>query len=787
MKYILLIVVFVPLSLLKAQIPTTTITGPQTFRSISAIDASGGPVGAVGIEDMITASIRRLYSFKYKVLPSGIDADMNTETIGSTLTNESAVDALPSYIKVKVFAYNASNPYGKGSMIFGMYSSESTAKNNYETFSWLIPSTKKTDGTSEDIKSTEIGYILKRNVTDYYFTDNPNCDAPTQASGWMTPTPLSKYSPDCFYKKGKYRIQPVIVEVTVKNASFRGMELPGIGIIKAEYFPIQNPAPLDVVEMKGSNYEINSFATTVHFGHQFDGAPKNGNRFEVSGIKTAFRGAKFTGIYGSTTTINNVDESYDTAYFKVNLKANQELLVALKSGQTLTASKLGSSGFTPSQVTTNAFTIADYKDNNETQFNIWRVSSSTSSRTLKFLANTSGPFIVATAFDVGFKQNTAMPADRRKIFNRADYLDEVLVCAHRGLWAKAGSHDYTDEMGVYHAPDYSGTAENTIPVYDEAINDPNIDWIEFDGRRTKDGVFVAWHDEQIFRMTNKYDDRECIPINVVNERNRAWVKTVDPDRTSWNKLVKNYDWSELKDLHLRDYMGCKVKHDGNYVNPLKMEDALQWLRDQADLGNHIMISMDFKDRDGIAYMHELFQMILERDLEDRVIFSLYARSYSVQDYQAEYGVTFLRQLPLKPTFYEPDDTGKQYGGDLPKRLKEYVNIRDKGHSIFGFSFNINNDQEQVLVDLLNQDPPAFSRDKMWQFTHYEESYMVSFFDNFEHTTPADCNLEEHMKTEKCVHLFWRAHFDWLMNNGVNAIFSDNPESLINYLIAKGLK
>lgn len=344
------------------------------------------------------------------------------------------------------------------------------------------------------------------------------------------------------------------------------------------------------------------------------------------------------------------------------------------------------------------------------------------------------------------------------------------MCAHRGLWGQTGSH---------RNPDYAGIAENTIAAYEKAIDNPYIDWIEFDARRTSDGVFVAWHDPDVWRITNKFDDSECIPIDSVNLRDRLYL---DQHRT-WRKQVKEYTWNEMKDLHLRDYLGCKVKDEqGNYVHPLKLEDAFQWVKDQAAQGKYTALSIDYKD--GLNYLDDLYRLILEYDLEGQVLFSVYARDYALADYQAEYGKSFLKQLPLKPTFYEPTEPS-QYGGSLSNRFNEYLNTRNSGHTLAAVTLNVNSNRDHQLINLVRSNP--FPTDSIWYISHYLEPYMVSIYDNLRITTSVDCDPNQHTKTEACANLFWRADFDWLLNNGTNGIFSDNPEPLIEYLIAKGKK
>lgn len=791
--YLFIFMIMLGHSYLPAQIPTNQISGTQTFTSVSNIDASGDFISDLSVYDMLQASIRRIYATETSQ-ELGIDATFSSSNTNPTLplTNEPNAASFSSVIIVKVYGYDETQVGGKGNVIFGMYSTETSSVNQFKAAGWTIKSNDQSYWKkffSESFTSTNIreGAMIAK----LYSTEDPDCQLPEDGSGfygWLAKNVFSVFSRrnedtgkkeinyNCFLSKGKEIFQPVIVEVTVKNATLRQIAIPGLGRISAAYFPIQTPAATDIVEVKGSNYEVNILKSGLNFGHNIN-TTTSPPRFSVQVNNALYNGAKFTGLYGSTTQINGVSSSSSDGYLKINVKAGQKLTIALENGMTL-SSDFGS---TRTLETSNALSIKDFGNSSSVKnFDIWEVSAQGSARTIKFPFNASGPFVIAHAFDVGFKQNMAMPANKRKLFNRADHLEEVIVCAHRGLWNKVGSHNPVN---------YAGIAENTIDAYEAALANSDVDWMEFDGRRTKDGVFVSWHDEDVYRITNMYDDRECISIEDVNERDRVWVQAEDPDRTSWRKQIRDYSWSELQNLHLRDYLGCKVKTNsgsGSYVNPLKLEDAFQWVKDKAGQNKHTALSIDFKD--GLNYLHELYRLILEKDLEGQVLFSLYAREYSLEDYQNEYGISFLRQLPLKPTFYEPTNPDVQYGGDLPKRLKDYVVANDNGHFIAALTINVNNDQEPTLTNLLRQtDPPAFPVNEIWYVSHYLDPYLVSIYDNLRITSPVDCDPSQHPSLQNCVNLFWRADFDWLLNNGTNGIFSDNPAPLIEFLKAKGKK
>lgn len=748
----------------RAQIPAGS---NGTYTSISPVDNQKRAIPGIGVDQMITFNVKEIFHRK-PIDSTGIDATFvysQSNPDGElSYTGEPNPNFYNSIIIVKVYSFDRLKPGGKGPLIWGIYSTQTTSANIFKQAGWTTG--RKVNGVLKPFSSNKIRFGIQSDST-YYQLNTPNC-VPSKKQGWLAKAGTG-YTQDCIYRKGNISIQPVIVEVTVKNATLRAIKFPRNTIVSAQYFPIENPPANSIVFVKGTNYEINTLTEGLQFGH-FENRDSNfAPRFTLSDVNPSYLGAQFTGIYGSENSTN--------AYLKVNQVPNQEILVAYETGQTLTAGLLGSTGFTPTKVMDNAFSISDDFSGSNIIFSIWRVTSSVP-MIYKFNSGLPGPFIIANAFDVNFRQNPSLPLAKRKLFNRGQFLNDVLVCAHRGLWNKTGQPG----NGTNLPQQLNGIAENSIDAYQAALNNPDVDWIEFDARRTSDGVMVAFHDDYLWRVTNKFDDRECIPINEVNQRDRLYVDS----QPTWKKKISQYTWAEIQNLQLRDYLGCKVKSNngtGSYVNPLRLIDALQWARDK-----NTALSIDFKD--GLYYLDELLKLVLINDLEGQVLFSVYAKDFSLAQYQTEYGMTFLRQIPLKPTFYEPTDIVgvSQYGGDLPQRLAEYVKAADSGYTISAITINVNNDKEPTLTSLIRQsNPPAYPADKIWYVSHYLEPYMVSIYDNLRVAATADCDPTQHPGVMSCVNLFWRGDFDWLLNNGTNGIFSDNPEPLIAFLKAKGKK
>lgn len=673
----------------------------------------------------------------------------NIMQLGYRMQEEGGIlaNAAGGEVRIKVYYYRADAIDGKRMLLYENSSSGNspdyvTNATSYNYSSWHYP-VDPVDGTfwytgrqpwgSYDIKSAALEAV-KDHREHYGCWQNWNTN-------------------DCGYSRGlSEQVIPIIIEVTIHHATLTTFKIPGL----PEVF---NPALLAVIQptgIKGSNYEITDLKSNTSFGHA-------NNRYTIKDVNPEFSSKKITGLFDDDIVEPN-------SYFKMT-PTGGTIFIAIENGGNLNHLP-EFHDYYPSLYKANAFKIE--KGGVAKSFDVFKVTP-LNNLILKTSANASGPFIIADNFDVSFKEDLALPVAKRKLFHRENWLNDILVCAHRGTWGKVGSHNPVD---------YSGIAENTIPAYELAINNPDIDWIEFDGRRTSDGVFVAWHDEGISRVSSFPDDQECIPVDEVNARDKVWRDEHRPTYAPGNLLLKNKTWNTIKDLHLRDYLGCKVKDaSGNYMHPLKLEDGFKWLRDQKALGKHSVISVDYKD--GLKYLDEVYRLILKYDLEGQILLSVYAKEYSLADYQAEYGHDFLKQIPLKPTFYEPVNLATDYGGNVLNRFNEYINAPE--HFVAGFTLNVNYDKDDLLIGVLEQ--PAFPSiaNRVWYMSHYNEPFMASISDNNRVNSTVDCDPRLHPILQLCSNLFWRADFDWLLNNGTNAIFSDNTESLIEYLKAKGKK
>lgn len=678
-------------------------------------------------------------------------------------------DADGGRVSLNVFYYDASAPQGKAALLYSVY----------------------TEQNSPDFKNFHYGYTASNyswNIPPapfYLFGDELSWES-NDISGSALHVAQLTSSGNPSANRASSRILRVIVEISVTNATFYKFRVPGIGEFDPYDF-FQLPT-----QIKGSSYETVTLTNNLTFGHQ-------SNQYEITVLSSTYVNYKMLGFYDQSTT--------DEGYVKATFRGNHDVYLAIPFDRNI-------SHYPEFQAYDNGLVQAAFVLENDNasytrQFDFIRLDKTDiAGETIKFPVDPLyGPFLVAKDFEVSFQEDLALPIEKRKLYHRADWPNDVLVCAHRGTWNKVGSKN---------PPDYSGIAENTTSAYDLAINNPDIDWIEFDARRTHDGVFIAFHDESLHRVTNFADDADCFSLEDVNLRNKLWRKAPEQAATNWvfeKGRINDLNWevvsgqigdeskpaiqalkasgspafNGVKNLVLRDYLGCKVKDDqGDYLHPLKLEDAFEWLAQQKAQGKHTIISVDYKD--GVKHLDELYKMILEYDLEGQILLSVYAKDFALEDYQAEYGTDFLKQIPLKPTFYEPVSgapPANNYGGDLAARIDNYVNAAD--HFLVGITMNINHDGDAALINYVRQPEFTDITDRMWVLTHYQVPFMSSVVDNNDIVSPEDCDPSLHPAWETCPNLFWRADFDWLLNNGTNAIFSDDPDSLIEYLKAKGIR
>lgn len=742
------LLILLPLS----QVVSGQITvGPETVTYTSPNPATDP---GVTVNDMVELKVRDAMNLK-KVTNSGLLAD-----------------AAAGEVIIKVFYYSASASEGKGALLYTVYTDEHTnnpasyVKNShgyrFEDWTWPI-----------------------QPINFFVFGDEMSWESDRIDQSAFHVAQVTNPR-DWTSQRLSNTVLPVIVEISITNATLHKFQVPGLG----------NHDPYDFFNLptriKGTKYETVTLTNNLTFGH-------DDNEYTVTNLNSTYANYKMLGYYGKSTS--------ESGYLKATFSGDEDVYIAIPFDIALS----NYSEFQPYAQTgySNAFMLNNSGASYTRQFNLYKLDNDLiRGKTIKFdMYGLHGPFLVAKDFKVAFEENLALPREKRKLYHRSDWTNDVLVCAHRGIWNKVGSHN---------PPDYSGVAENTIPAYELAIDNPEIDWIEFDARRTYDGVFIAFHDESVHRVTNFADDAECFSLDDVNRRNKLWRKAPEQASTNWvfeKGRINDLNWevvggvigdeskpaiqalkasgspafTGVQNLVLRDFLGCKVKDDqGNYMHPLKLEDALAWLKQQGNLGKHTIISVDYKD--GVKHLDELYKLILEYDLEGQILLSVYAKDFALEDYQAEYGKDFLKQIPLKPTFYEPvagAPPANNYGGDLEARIDNYVDAED--HFMVGITMNINYDGDTQLIDYVRKPEFTDISNRMWVLTHYLVPFMSSVVDNNDIVSPADCDPSLHPAWETCPNLFWRADFDWLLNNGTNALFSDDPNSLIEYLKAKGIR
>ncbi|MEQ6120546.1 glycerophosphodiester phosphodiesterase family protein [Reichenbachiella sp. MALMAid0571] len=601
----------------------------------------------------------------------------------------------------------------------------------------------------------------------------------------------------------------LIVKLETDNASITGLKLPGLGEL--------NPGLLfnsyTKLRIQGSNYEFKPLILNRTFGYDNSASVTNianNSLFYNSGLK-------FTAPYDNLQDPNDPNNTtYWTSYsdftstFKIHFDPQQNVTFMAYGRNTTTSARtvsdlttaLGSpSGLSVVAQEEGTFKITYTNLDNTTLEKTFDVFKVVYNSPVVYTASAEGPFAMAHEMDNTFLPNDDMAS--KKMYNRyVNYgnLDDFAICAHRGIW---------DQIGSHFPIDYAGQAANTFATYEQALSgrfSDYIDVVEVDVRRSSDGVFVCNHDGTLLRVANIADDAECVSIKDLNNRSAAWK---DLEGGVWDhsaNLIKALTWNDIKDLHARDYLGCKVKVNGNYVNPINANDALSWMRNKGNGG--LPTNLDFKD--GLKYLDELYRLVLSNGMEGQVNFMFYVNDFTIEHYRKEYGEDFMRQISMIPNLYEPKENYTDpfssngtvsFGVDgMLQRFEEYLkySVLDD-YTYTGVILNMNNGYEPGLVELANteffsnvingvQDAGAIDGWKIkpkWTFSHYIEPFMTSFFDRQTISIPRDCNPSQHLNSELCVNLFWRADYDWMINNGVNGLYSDGVESLVEYLIAKG--
>lgn len=597
----------------------------------------------------------------------------------------------------------------------------------------------------------------------------------------------------------------LVAKLETNSATVTRVNLPGLGEI--------NPDLLfnhyTKLRIQGSNYQFDPLSLGQTLG--YDGSASITFFNSTSDFYNA--GLLIAAPYDNLSNPNDpTDQSYWTSYsdfestFKIHFDNTQNVTYMAYGRGTSSSARtvsdlttaLGSpSGLTAIAEEQGSFEITYTNPDNTTltkTFDIFRVTCNSS---IVYEATAEGPFAMAHEMDNRFKPNADMAA--RKLYNRYQtwgQTGDFVICAHRGIWDKVGSH---------YPVDYSGEAANTFTTYEQAISGDlagYIDLVEMDTRRTSDGVFVCNHDQTIQRTSNFADDAECISIENMNKRSKAWKDLEGGNWAFSGNQISDLTWDQLKDLHLRDYLGCKVKVNGSYVYPLQLSDALTWMRSKN--GNGLPTNIDFKD--GLKYLDELFGIVLETGMEGQVNFMFYVNDFTMEHYRKEYGRDFMRQLSCIPNLYIPKDSYKDpFTGEtsdfgvegMLQRFEEYMKYSVLDNYTFtGVILNMNNGDEEALVELANKpfydkvvngyiDQTGIRIKPKWTFSHYLEPFMTSLVDRNKISIPRHCNSSQHLNSEVCVDLFWRADYDWMLNNGVNGLYSDGVESLVEYLIAKG--
>lgn len=148
------------------------------------------------------------------------------------------------------------------------------------------------------------------------------------------------------------------------------------------------------------------------------------------------------------------------------------------------------------------------------------------------------------------------------------------VESHDSIISKFQNPLNTDPFIIAHRGDWRSAPENSLLAIQKAI-DMDIDMVEIDVRKTKDGQFVLMHDEAIDRTTNG--------------TGKVW----------------ELSWDYLKTLNLKDNEGVIT----SYKIPT-LEETLDLAKGQ------IMLNLD----KSYGYIDEIYPLLKEKKVLDQVVF-----------------------------------------------------------------------------------------------------------------------------------------------------------------------
>lgn len=269
-----------------------------------------------------------------------------------------------------------------------------------------------------------------------------------------------------------------------------------------------------------------------------------------------------------------------------------------------------------------------------------------------------------------------------RIFQDHGKSSEVLVVAHRGDWRNA--------------------PENSILAIENCIK-LGVDIVELDVRLTKDSVLVVIHDEKI-------------------------------DRTMTGKgYVRDYTFSELKNMYLKDGLGSKTPH----TIP-SLEEALHVAQGK------ILVNIDKAE----YYLDKVIAIAHKTQMIKYVIFK---GGKSYHDVIGKYG-NMLKEINYMPVLVEKTENPKGFFSDFQKSINPFayeVNFKTTSSPIFKLIPKMKKSHARVWVNTL------------WPQMNAGHDDEKSFSD------PEN-------------------NWGWVIRHGGNIIQTDRPEALLKYLKSKNL-
>jgi len=373
-------------------------------------------------------------------------------------------------------------------------------------------------------------------------------------------------------------------------------------------------------------------------------------------------------------------------------------------------------------------------------YHLYKVSTTRNQLFLE--AGVDGPFFINSDIGVkGIQPNSI----NDKVLNRSKYPNMALVAAHRGFWQEPG------------------IPENTTLAFERSIA-LGADLMELDILKTHDGVYVLFHDNEVYRITN-FTTRGIGVEHFNWDTPRANVQYKDE-----NGIVKTVDLPPLKTLKLKDRF--------DNITPQRiqtLEEGLTYLKPK-----NVFVTLDKMDK----FIDDIYVMVLKLGIEDNVLF----KGAIVKDNQPDaleekYG-NIMQQINFTPVFFETTP-------DFVEVVEEFLRReREEGWTISALEPQMKTDADHLIPD-----PGGITKQQHNAMKNLINNYKGTKWIGMASITPWHCGdgfLRDHCAPKTgfkigCANYDWRADPDFCIDYAqINYFITDRPKVIIDYLKVRGM-